>query len=73
MTFPVLIADFLDLDIENGKLTFSIAVPPGYLREISWLCRLLSLPFASSSNLMINFEMFPLSSSIIPIVHLVLH
>ena len=40
MTFPVLITDFLDLDIENGKFTLSIAVPPGYLMEISGLCRL---------------------------------
>ena len=44
MTTAVLITDFFDLEIENGKLTFSTDVPPGNLSDISGLLLLLLLP-----------------------------
>ena len=37
MTIAVLMTDFLDLDIEKGKLTFSMGVPPGYFLLIPGL------------------------------------
>ena len=37
ITLAVLTNVLRDFDIENGKLTFSIGVPPGYLRAISLL------------------------------------
>ena len=34
MTVAVFITDVFDLEIEKGKLTFSVEVPPGYFPQI---------------------------------------
>ena len=58
MTTAVLITDFFDLEIENGKLTFSTDVPPGNLSDIPGLLLLLLLPTDSLSNFTNSLVMF---------------